>query len=107
MRNILLNLISNAIKFSTEDKPIRVKTSVDDEMLHIEVSDEGLGIPDDEKEHMFERFFRSRNVTNIQGTGLGLNIVAKYLEVMNGKIDFKSTLNKGTTFYISIPNENT
>lgn len=107
MRNILLNLISNAIKFSPENKPIKVRTRIEEKELFIEVSDEGIGIPEDEKEHMFERFFRSRNVTNIQGTGLGLNIVAKYLEVMNGKIDFKSVLNKGTTFHISIPHNNT
>lgn len=103
MRNILLNLISNAIKFSPENKAIRVKTAIDQKELHIEVSDEGIGIPDDEKEHMFERFFRSKNATNIQGTGLGLNIVAKYLEVMNGKIEFTSEINKGTTFYVSLP----
>lgn len=105
MRNILLNLISNAIKFSPENTLIKVKTNSNDKELYIEVSDEGIGIPEDDKEHMFERFFRSRNVTNIQGTGLGLNIVAKYLEVLNGKIDFKSTLNKGTTFYVTIPNQ--
>jgi PAS domain S-box-containing protein len=107
MRNILLNLISNAIKFSMENKVIKVKTRIDDKDLYIEVSDEGIGIPEDEKTHMFERFFRSKNATNIQGTGLGLNIVAKYLEVMDGKIDFKSELNKGTTFFITIPHENT
>ncbi len=105
MRNILLNLISNAIKFSPENKHINVLTRINEKELYIEVADEGLGIPEDEKEHMFERFFRSRNVTNIQGTGLGLNIVSKYLEVMNGKIDFTSTLNKGTTFYITIPHD--
>ena len=105
MRNILLNLISNAIKFSFEHKPIKVLTTVTEKEVKIDVSDEGIGIPDDEQEHMFERFFRSKNATNIQGTGLGLNIVSKYLEVMNGNIHFKSELNKGTTFYISIPNE--
>lgn len=107
MRNILLNLVSNAIKFSLENKRIKIKTRIDSKNLHIEVSDEGIGIPDDEKGHMFERFFRSKNATNIQGTGLGLNIVARYLEVMNGKIDFKSELNKGTTFFVTIPHENT
>ena len=55
--------------------------------------------------NLFERFFRAKNVINIQGTGLGLNIVMKYLEAMNGKIDFKSELNIGTVFTISIPNE--
>jgi len=107
MRNILLNLTSNAIKFSLENKIIKVHTVINANEIKVEVSDEGIGIPADEQAHMFERFFRSKNATNIQGTGLGLNIVAKYLEVMNGTIHFKSELNKGTTFYISLPNEKT
>lgn len=105
MRNILLNLTSNAIKFSPEQKTIKVRTVITEAEIKVEVSDEGIGIPEDEQQHLFERFFRSKNATNIQGTGLGLNIVAKYLEVMNGKIEFKSGLDKGTTFYITIPNE--
>lgn len=105
IRNILLNLVSNAIKFSPENKTITIRTGITGTALTIAVSDQGIGIPDDEKEHLFERFFRSRNATNIQGTGLGLNIVSKYLEVMKGKIDFESTLNKGTTFSVTIPHE--
>lgn len=104
-RNILLNLISNAIKFSPENKTIQITTKVTETQVFIEVSDQGIGVPVEEQEHMFERFFRAKNVTNIQGTGLGLNIVAKYLETMNGKINFTSELNKGTTFTITIPNE--
>jgi PAS domain S-box-containing protein len=103
IRNILLNLISNAIKFSPENKSVIIRTWVNEQEIKIEVSDEGIGIPKDEHEHMFERFFRSKNATNIQGTGLGLNIVAKYLEVMNGRIEFTSELGKGTSFYLSIP----
>ncbi len=106
MRNILLNLISNAIKFSPENKPVKIRTKISNTEVSIQVSDEGMGIPMDEQEHLFERFFRSRNATNIQGTGLGLNIVAKYLEVLGGKISFKSELEKGTTFNVTVPNEN-
>ena len=65
-----------------------------------------MGIPQEEQEHMFERFYRAKNATNIQGTGLGLNIVSKYLEAMNGSIQFESELNKGTTFNITIPLKN-
>ncbi len=104
MRNILINLLSNAIKFSPEGKTIRLKTAINDKEIGISVADEGMGIPKEEHPHLFERFFRARNVTNIQGTGLGLNIVGKYLESLNGKIDFTSELDKGTTFYITIPN---
>lgn len=104
LRNILLNLISNAIKFSLENKVISIRTAVNDAEIKITVADQGIGIPKEEQEHLFERFFRSKNATNIQGTGLGLNIVSKYLEVMDGQIEFSSELDKGTTFNISIPN---
>lgn len=104
MRNMLLNLISNAIKFSPENKNVEVSTNITNQTINIEVSDKGMGIPEDEQEHLFERFFRAKNATNIQGTGLGLNIVAKYLEALGGEINFKSELEKGTTFFINIPN---
>lgn len=103
-RNILLNLVSNAIKFSPENKVIQLTTEITPTEIKIVVADQGVGIPQDEQEHMFERFFRAKNVTNIQGTGLGLNIVGKYLEVMGGTITFTSELNIGTTFTINIPN---
>lgn len=105
VRNILLNLVSNAIKFSPENKPIDVHTKVTPKEIIIKVTDHGIGIPKEEQAHLFERFFRAKNVTNIQGTGLGLNIVAKYLEAMNGRIEFESELNKGTTFMAVILNE--
>ncbi len=104
VRNILLNLISNAIKFSPENKIIELQTSIDSEKITITVIDQGMGIPKEEQEHLFQRFFRARNVINIQGTGLGLNIVGKYLEIMNGTISFESQVDKGTTFNIVIPN---
>jgi len=107
IRNILLNLVSNAIKFSPESRKIAVHTAVAGEQLHIEVQDEGLGIPPEEQKHLFERFFRARNVTNIQGTGLGLSIVLKYLEMLGGTIRFESELHKGTTFFIRIPDNHT
>jgi PAS domain S-box-containing protein len=103
LRNILLNLLSNAIKFSAENKKISLSTMITDVEVNIVVSDEGIGIPKEEQEYLFERFFRAKNVTNIQGTGLGLNIVGKYLETMKGQIEFKSELGKGTTFNIKIP----
>src|ERR1700752_3726354 len=102
-RNILLNLISNAIKFSPEDKNIEVYTNVFDKEIIVKVKDQGIGIPKEEQDHLFERFFRAKNVTTIQGTGLGLNIVGKYLEAMSGKITFVSELEKGTTFTVTIP----
>lgn len=105
VKNILLNLLSNAIKFSPENKTIQLIISIDQDYITIVVADQGIGIPAEEKQFMFERFFRARNVTNIQGTGLGLNIVSKYVESMKGRIDFESELNAGTKFTITIPNK--
>jgi PAS domain S-box-containing protein len=104
LRVILFNLISNAIKFSQEHKPIKVSCAVTNDMIHLDIADNGIGIADEDMVHLFERFFRGNNVTNIQGTGLGLNIVARYLELMQGDIRVQSKLNEGTTFAITIPN---
>ena len=70
-----------------------------------EVKDNGMGISQEDQEHLFERFFRAKNATNIQGTGLGLHIVGKYVELMEGRIECKSELEKGTTFTIIFKND--
>jgi signal transduction histidine kinase len=97
---VLINLISNAIKFSFEHSQIDIHTEVTENAILITVKDYGLGIPDEDRKHLFERFFRAQNVTNIQGTGLGLHIVSKYVELMNGDIQVESELEKGTQFNI-------
>src|SRR6185436_1405918 len=102
MRNILLNLISNAIKFSEENKKIQVQTKTSEKETTVIVIDQGIGIPKEEQENLFERFFRAKNVTNIQGTGLGLNIVQRYTNLINGKISFSSKEGEGTTFNLNI-----
>ena len=98
VRMVLMNLISNASKYSNENQKIICQTSQNP--LCIRVIDEGIGIPDADKPHMFDRFFRASNVTNIKGTGLGLNIVRRYVEMMGGSISFESTLGKGSIFTI-------
>ena len=103
LRNILFNLISNAIKFSPEDGVIELSTQVDEHAVSILVKDHGIGISEEDQRHLFERFFRGGNATHIQGTGLGLNIVARYAELMNGKVSIESAQNKGTTASLSIP----
>lgn len=103
LKNILFNLISNAIKFSPQGGVIEIATDVTDSTVKISVKDEGIGIPKEDQKHLFERFFRGHNATHIQGTGLGLNIVTRYAELMNGSISFESKENKGTTFTIIIP----
>ncbi len=103
LKNVLFNLISNAIKFSNHGGIIEISAQVLNSSVKISVSDSGIGIPKEDQKHLFERFFRGHNATYIQGTGLGLNIVAKYVEQMNGFIDFESIESKGTTFNIIIP----
>ncbi len=102
-RNILINLLSNAIKFSQPGGKITVATSVGRKRVGLTVSDTGMGISKDDQQHLFERFFRAANATNIQGTGLGLHIVGRYIELMEGKIEFQSELEKGTTFKLTFP----
>jgi signal transduction histidine kinase len=100
LRNILINLISNAIKFSPEGANIWVDSRCTESEITLTIKDEGLGIPEEDRKHLFERFFRGKNVVNIQGTGLGLHIVSKYVELMGGKIEVESQLEKGTMFTI-------
>lgn len=103
IRNILFNLISNASKYSDNGKKIYVTLRYTDNDVVMRVQDEGIGIPEPEVKHIFERFFRASNVTNIQGTGLGLNIVKRYADLLNGHIGFTSTYGKGSVFIITFP----
>lgn len=95
-KNILINLLSNAVKFSGENKPVFISTTVEDDVIKFLIKDEGIGISIKDQEHLFEIFFRATNAVNIPGTGLGLHIVAKYVEMMHGEISLKSGLDKGT-----------
>lgn len=106
LKNILLNLLSNGLKYSGDDGLVTIDLKEEDNCLLISVSDNGIGIPDHEQDNMFERFYRAENVSNIQGTGLGLNIVKKYVELLEGQISFESKLGEGTTFFIELPKKN-
>jgi signal transduction histidine kinase len=103
LRHILINLISNAIKFSFDNSTIEISTHNLGDLFILSVKDQGLGIPKEDQKHLFGLFFRAGNVTNVQGTGLGLHIVAKYTNLMKGKIEYKTELNQGTEFIISVP----
>jgi PAS domain S-box-containing protein len=100
LKHIVMNLVSNASKFSFEKSWIEIKTICSDQQICISVKDFGMGIAADDQKHLMERFFRGANAGNIQGTGLGLHIVAKYTELMNGRVECKSELEKGTEFVI-------
>ncbi|MEM6878114.1 MAG: PAS domain-containing sensor histidine kinase [Bacteroidota bacterium] len=103
LRRILTNLLSNGIKYSPSGTEVSCRVTHEDDILQIEVKDHGIGIPSVDQDHLFTRFFRAGNVENIQGTGLGLNLVKRYLELLNGEIGFESIEGKGSTFYCSIP----
>lgn len=101
LKHVLINLVSNAVKYAPENSPISVQSEVNNGRVRIAVQDRGMGIPESDKKHLFSRFFRASNASNIQGTGLGLYIVHRYVELMNGDIDFESEEGKGTTFHVS------
>jgi two-component system CheB/CheR fusion protein len=103
LKNCVINLISNAIKYSGADTFIEFNTEVTDKKLTLVVKDNGIGIPENDQQHLFEAFFRAHNTGNIPGTGLGLNIVTRYTSLMKGKISFESKVNQGTSFTIELP----
>ena len=103
LKNCIINLVSNAIKYSGEETDIEIHTSINRNKIIITIKDNGIGIPEEEQEHLFEAFFRAHNTGNIPGTGLGLNIVSHYVKLMEGTIKCKSELNEGTIFTIEIP----
>ena len=101
LKNCVINLIGNAIKYSGENTFIEFNTEVTEDECIVTIKDNGIGIPEADQKHLFEAFFRAHNTGNIPGTGLGLNIVGRYVNLMNGKIDFESNVNKGTTFTLT------
>lgn len=103
LRNILINLLSNAAKFSPEGSPIHVNADNNVNLLRLSVKDKGIGIAEEDQHHMFTSFFRGRNAVNIQGTGLGLHIVKRYVDLIHGKIILQSKLGEGTTIMVELP----
>lgn len=101
LKNVLYNLVSNALKYSERD--VQCRTGFNSGWLEIEVRDHGIGIPESDQKHMFDRFFRAKNALHIQGTGLGLNIVRRYLDLLGGDITFVSREGEGTTFTVRLP----
>ncbi len=102
IRHIIMNLFSNAVKFSPENAPIEVASGWEGDLLFISVKDSGLGISNEDQQHLFERFFRGNNVSNIQGTGLGLHIIKKYAELIEGTIICRSEIGTGSEFIVSL-----
>lgn len=105
LKNAVINLVSNAIKYSGENTFIEFNTEVNESEICITVKDNGIGIPVEEQKNLFEPFFRAHNTGSIPGTGLGLNIVKRYVEMMGGEVLCQSIQNKGTTISLIFKKE--
>jgi signal transduction histidine kinase len=106
LKNVLINLISNAIKYSPEGAMIKVASSVSPHAATIAIQDEGIGISEADQAKLFTRFFRATNAGNVPGTGLGLHIVKRYVEMMNGEIGCESKLGSGSVFRVAFFGQN-
>jgi signal transduction histidine kinase len=103
MRQIMTNLISNAIKYSPEESTVTVNLDYDDNHVIVQVADEGIGIPKEEQASLFQAFQRASNVGTRQGTGLGLAITKRAVELHHGTILVESDLGQGACFTVTIP----
>lgn len=101
LRKVIFNGLSNALKFS--EKEIVMRVEVKDDQVSITIIDQGIGISEEDQQHLFERFFRGGNATVIQGTGLGLHLVDRYMRLLGGKVEIKSEINKGTELHLQFP----
>jgi len=101
--SIITNLISNALKYSKQGDLIHVKSEIHDNILIISIIDVGIGIPSEEINNILGRFYRAKNSINFDGTGLGLYIVNKNINLLNGNIVIKSELTKGSEFIVTLP----
>jgi len=101
LKNCMINLINNAIKYSGENTFIEFNTEITEKQCVVTIKDNGIGIPDTDQKHLFQPFFRANNTGSIPGTGLGLNIVLRYVGLMKGDVQFESKINEGTTFILS------
>jgi PAS domain S-box-containing protein len=108
LEQVFINLINNAVKFSPEGKTVNVELSERESDVSISITDHGLGIPAEAASHLFERFYRAKNVTiaEIPGSGIGLYIVKSIVEELDGKITVESTINEGTTFIVTLKKAN-
>jgi signal transduction histidine kinase len=100
---ILVNLLSNAAKYSPEGSPIRVSATTDNGDATVAVHDEGIGIPVEEQPLVFERFYRGSSVPGKRGTGVGLSIVRRYVELLGGEVSVESQPGRGSRFQFTLP----
>jgi len=103
LKHILQNLINNAIKYTPKEKNIYVEIKVTENKVTFKISDEGAGIEEKDKNKIFEPFYRGNNVGKINGSGLGLSVLKRSVKLLQGDVNFKSNIEKGTTFEVIIP----
>lgn len=103
LRSILINVLANAIRYSRRSRRVRFQLSASDNWVSLKVEDRGIGIPSEDLPKIFEPFHRGKNVSNIPGTGLGLNIVKRFVELLGGKIEITSRVNRGTIVNLQLP----
>lgn len=106
IKSSVINLISNAVKYSGEDTFIEFSTEITDTECTICVKDNGIGIPEEDQKNLFEPFFRAHNTGSIPGTGLGLNIVRRYVSLMGGEMEYRSAMNEGALFKMTFKKNN-
>lgn len=106
LKIIITNLLHNAIKYSKENELIQIEIKTNNSSIFLKVIDNGIGIPKNEQELIFKRFFRAKNAVFLPGTGIGLNIVKGYVDKLKGSIEFESIENKGTLFIVELPKIN-
>jgi signal transduction histidine kinase len=102
---VLNNILSNAFKYSNHGSTVHISAKLDDEHFHFSVRDEGIGMTKETLSMIFDSFYRAKNVTNIEGTGMGLSILKKSVDMLNGEINVESEEGKGSEFYVKIPLE--
>jgi signal transduction histidine kinase len=103
LRQAITNLLSNAVKYSPERSTVYLRLRCESEQVLIQIQDEGAGISKEDQQHLFEAFFRAKNVLSIPGSGLGLSIVRRAIEAHGGSITCESELGQGTTFTLILP----
>jgi signal transduction histidine kinase len=103
LEQVFTNLLSNAVKYSPQARDIHVETQLEDDIVHVSVRDQGVGIDAEDLPRMFQRYFRARTATGIAGTGLGLYLVRQIVEMHQGVVEVASRRGAGTTFTIRLP----
>ncbi|GAB4537568.1 MAG: hypothetical protein Tsb0014_26450 [Pleurocapsa sp.] len=103
LHSILINLLSNAVKYSPEGDRVNFEVNLQEESVIFTIKDRGIGVPLRDRNHLFEAFHRGENVGKIEGTGLGLAVVKRCVDLQQGKISFESSPGQGTTFIVSLP----